>query len=171
MVDVGGNPYFGSPKPWAGRRSVPLPRVAADPLAEHPRRYDRRPDDLVFTAPGGGPVQLNVWRQRFWAPAVRNAGLEHLRPHDLSHMAMALWMAGGANPKEAAARAGHTSAVSRSTVTGTCFRAPSNVSTTRSTRSRRARNQRLRSCTRAATRRMREEKREKVISFAHIVRP
>ena len=58
------------------------PRPAADPLAEHLRTYDRQPDDLVFTAPEGGPVQLNVWRQRFWAPAVRDAGLAHLRPHD-----------------------------------------------------------------------------------------
>ena len=83
--------------------------MAADPLAEHLRTYDRRPDDLVFTAPEGGPVQLNVWRQRFWAPAVRDAGLAHLRPHDLRHTAVALWMAAGANPKEVAARAGHTS--------------------------------------------------------------
>ncbi len=83
--------------------------MAADPLAEHLRTYDRQPDDLVFTAPGGGPVQLNVWRQRFWAPAVRDAGLAHLRPHDLRHTAVALWMAAGANPKEVAARAGHTS--------------------------------------------------------------
>ncbi len=54
-------------------------------------------------------MQLNVWRQRFWAPAVRDAGLAHLRPHDLRHTAVALWMAAGANPKEVAARAGHTS--------------------------------------------------------------
>ena len=109
VVDVGGHPYFGPPKTRAGQRTVPLPRVAADPLAEHLRTYDRRPDDLVFTAPEGGPVQLNVWRQRFWAPAVRDAGLVHLRPHDLRHTAVALWMAAGANPKEVAARAGHTS--------------------------------------------------------------
>ncbi len=109
VVDVGGHPYFGPPKTRAGQRTVPLPRVVADPLAEHLRTYDRRPDDLVFTAPEGGPVQLNVWRQRFWAPAVRKAGLVHLRPHDLRHTAVALWMAAGANPKEVAARAGHTS--------------------------------------------------------------
>jgi len=36
-------------------------------------------------------VQLNVWRRRFWAPAVRGAGLDHLRPHDLRHTAVALW--------------------------------------------------------------------------------
>ncbi len=109
VVDVGGHPYYGPPKTRAGRRNVPLPRVVADPLAEHLRTFGRQPDDLVFTAPEGGPVQLNVWRWRFWAPAVCKAGLEHLRPHDLRHTAVALWMAAGAIPKEVAARAGHTS--------------------------------------------------------------
>jgi len=83
--------------------------VAADPLAEHLTAYGRSPDDLVFNAPGGGPVQLNLWRQRFWAPAVKKAGLVHLRPHDLRHTAVALWIAAGANPKEVASRAGHSS--------------------------------------------------------------
>jgi integrase len=69
----------------------------------------RTPEDLVFTAPDGGPVQLNLWRQRFWVPAVREAGLFHLRPHDLRHTAVALWIAAGADPKELATRAGHSS--------------------------------------------------------------
>jgi len=54
-------------------------------------------------------VQLNVWRRRFWAPALAEAGLGHVRPHDLRHTAVALWIAAGANPKEVAVRAGHTS--------------------------------------------------------------
>jgi hypothetical protein len=37
------------------------------------------------------------------------AGLDGLRIHDLRHTAVALWIAAGANPKEVAARAGHTS--------------------------------------------------------------
>jgi len=41
-------------------------------------------------------------------PAVRDAGLVHLRLHDLRHTAVALWMAAGANPKEVAARAWHS---------------------------------------------------------------
>jgi hypothetical protein len=54
-------------------------------------------------------VQLNVWRRRFWAPAVRAPGLAHLRPHDLRHTAVALWITAGANPKEAPTRTGRTS--------------------------------------------------------------
>jgi len=108
-VDVGGHLHFGPPKARARRRIVPLPRVAAEPLADHLITYARAPDDLVFTAPAGGPVQLNLWRQRFWVPAVKRAGLVHLRPHDLRHTAVALWIAAGANPKEVATRAGHSS--------------------------------------------------------------
>ena len=44
-----------------------------------------------------------------WLPAIRAAGLVPLRPHDLRHTAVALWIAAGANPKEVSVRAGHTS--------------------------------------------------------------
>jgi integrase len=63
---------------------------------------------------GFWPAQpLDLWRgddmARIWRPATRNAGLDGLRIHDLRHTAVALWIAAGANPKEVAARAGHTS--------------------------------------------------------------
>ena len=109
VVDVGGHLHFGPPKTRAGHRMVPLPRVASEPLGEHLAAYARTPEDLVFTAPEGGPVSLNVWRRRFWVPATRAAGVGHLRPHDLRHTAVALWIAAGAHPKEVAVRAGHTS--------------------------------------------------------------
>jgi integrase len=63
----------------------------------------------VFTAPKGGPLRVIAFRARIWRPATRNTGLEGLRIHDLRHTAVALWIAAGANPKEVAARAGHTS--------------------------------------------------------------
>ena len=52
--------------------------LPASPPTEHLRTYDRQPDDLVFTPPEGGAVQLNVWRQRLWGPGVRDAGVAHL---------------------------------------------------------------------------------------------
>jgi integrase len=67
------------------------------------------PDAFVFTAPKGGPLRVIAFRARIWRPATRNAGLDVLRIHDLRHTAVALWIAAGANPKEVAARAGHTS--------------------------------------------------------------
>ena len=74
VVDVGGHLHFGPPKTRASHRTVPLPRVASEPLGEHLAAYARTPEDLVFTAPEGGPVSLNVWRRRFWVPATRAAG-------------------------------------------------------------------------------------------------
>ncbi len=109
VVDVEGALILGPPKTKAGRRTVALPRVAADVLAAHLMSHALRPDDFVFPAPQGGPVRLNLWRRRFWLPAVRFAGLEPLRPHDLRHTAVALWIAAGANPTEIATRAGHSS--------------------------------------------------------------
>jgi hypothetical protein len=62
----------------------------------------------VAGAPGG-PLRVTLFRQRFWLPAAKAAGLDGLRIHDLRHTAVALWIAAGANPKEVAARAGHAS--------------------------------------------------------------
>jgi len=76
----------------------------------HVSEWCRGPNDLVFPAPSGGPVSLNLWRRRFWRPAVIGAGLTPLRPHDLRHTAVALWIAAGANPFEVKTRAGVKSA-------------------------------------------------------------
>jgi integrase len=111
LVEVSGQLHFGPPKTRASRRSVPLPRVALDALDDHLRRLPGGMNDLVFRAPGGGPVRLASWRRRFWKPAVESAAVAPLRPHDLRHTAVALWIAAGATPKEIATRAGHTSVV------------------------------------------------------------
>src|SRR5918995_2373336 len=67
------------------------------------------PEAFVFSAPQGGPLRVTAFRARVWRPATRATGLDGLRIHDLRHTAVALWIAAGANPKEVAARAGHTS--------------------------------------------------------------
>jgi integrase len=66
-------------------------------------------DAYVFTADQGGVLRTSNFRVKVWLPAVRAAGLAPLRPHDLRHTAVALWIAAGANPKEVTVRAGHTS--------------------------------------------------------------
>jgi integrase len=53
-------------------------------------------------------LRLAGFRHRIWRPATKAARLD-VRIHDLRHTAVALWIAAGANPKEVAARAGHTS--------------------------------------------------------------
>jgi integrase len=92
------------------------PAVGGGDLADvrglaHLRSYPAGPDDLVFRSSEGEPTRLSNWRRRTWEPAVTAAKLDHLRPHDLRHTAVALWIAAGASPKEIAARAGHSSVV------------------------------------------------------------
>jgi len=109
-IEVDGVISFGPPKTRAGRRSVALPDVVVSAL-QAARSIDAGDDDLVFTAPGGGPLRHRSFRRRYWYPAVAEAGLRGFRIHDLRHTAVALWIAAGASPTEVAQRAGHTSVV------------------------------------------------------------
>jgi integrase len=108
VTEVSGHLHFGPPKTRAGYRRVGLPRVVVEALAEQ-LAHPGSADDLVFVGPQGGTFRLAGFRHRIWRPATRAAGLDGLRIHDLRHTAVALWIAAGANPKEVAARAGHTS--------------------------------------------------------------
>jgi integrase len=108
VVEVRGELYVGPPKTRAGRRKVGLPRSVVAELAANLGPVGD-PDAYVFTANKGGVLRPSNFRVKVWLPAVRAAGLSPLRPHDLRHTAVALWIAAGANPKEVSVRAGHTS--------------------------------------------------------------
>lgn len=108
LVESEGHLFLGPPKTRAGRRNVGIPGPVAEELAEHMDRWAG--PELVFPSPGGHPLRATAWRSRFWHPAVVAAGIaEPLRPHDLRHTAVALWLAQGANPEQVAVRAGHSS--------------------------------------------------------------
>jgi integrase len=62
LVEVSGHLHYGPPKTRAGRRTVPLPKVATEALDDHLRMHTAEPEDLVFRAPEGGPVRLAGWR-------------------------------------------------------------------------------------------------------------
>ena len=101
---------YGKPKTKEGRRSLTLPRFATTVLGEHLAEFTpAEADALVFTAPEGGPLRVPAWCRRQWRPEVELAGLSPLRPHDLRHTAVALWIAAGASPLEVSRRAGHSS--------------------------------------------------------------
>jgi integrase len=121
-TEVRGTHVFGPPKTRAGRRRVPVPRLVVDELIEHLAGLDA--ESLVFTSADGSPLRANNWRRRVWQPACVAVGMgeivpstttkngktyEGLRPHDLRHTAISLWIAADASPKEIAARAGHAS--------------------------------------------------------------
>jgi integrase len=108
-VEVNGHVMFGAPKTRAGRRRVGLPRSVVEELGDHLAGWSVPGSDLVFTNRTGGPLRASGFRRSFWTPAIRAAGLVPLRPHDLRHTAVALWIEAGADPKQVSVRAGHTS--------------------------------------------------------------
>ena len=65
------------------------------------------PNGLVFRSPQGQVIRGSQFHRRVWQPALREAGLEGVRVHDLRHTAVAFWIDAGANAPEIAARAGH----------------------------------------------------------------
>jgi integrase len=87
-------PALGAPKTPSSRRTLRLPRVAADALTR--RRQIQRAErlaagptwqehGLVFTRPDGRPVAAQHVAGKLLAPLLDAAGLPRLRLHDLRH--------------------------------------------------------------------------------------
>ncbi|MEU8329371.1 site-specific integrase [Micromonospora sp. NPDC048839] len=85
-----------------------IPRLLVDELAAHVA--GKRRDDLVFTAPNGGPLRNTNFRPWVFAPAAASVGLAGVTPHDLRHTAGSLVVAAGANVKAVQRMLGHASA-------------------------------------------------------------
>lgn len=106
FADVSGVLVEGTPKSHQ-RRTVPLLPLVVDDLVQ--QLAGREPDDLVFTAPEGGPLRISNVRHRMWDPAVRDTGLTGLTPHGLRHTAASLYIAAGTPPKVVQRILGHAS--------------------------------------------------------------
>ena len=110
VAEVNGQLIPGLPGTAAGRRTITLPAVAAVALAEHLAEFaEPAPEGLVFPAPKGDYLRRSNFRRRRWVRAIRAAGVEGLRFHDLRHSAATLALAAGANTRELMERMGHTS--------------------------------------------------------------
>jgi integrase len=107
FTEVRGELIEGTPKNHQ-RRSVPIPRFLVDELAAHVA--GKRPTDLVFIAPNGGPLRNTNFRPRVFQPAAESVGLAGVTPHDLRHTAASLAVAAGANVKAVQRMLGHASA-------------------------------------------------------------
>lgn len=77
------------PKSKKSHRIVPVPAHILESMSalmtERPR------DALVFTSPGGGPVDDGNFRDRIWYPAVEAAGIRRFPPRIMRHTA-ASWL-------------------------------------------------------------------------------
>ncbi|WP_198357244.1 tyrosine-type recombinase/integrase [Streptomyces fildesensis] len=104
-----GKLYLDTPKSHE-KRSVPLARFLVDELK--PYVENRDPEELLFTAPQGGPLRGNNFRRRIFGPSVKEAGLGLLgvTPHKLRHTAASLAIASGADVNVVQTMLGHKSA-------------------------------------------------------------
>jgi len=109
VSEIRGGFHFGPTKTYQVR-TVVVPAFLRDRIAEHlSNRADSDSGALVFTAPKGGPLRRKEFGAGHWKPALEEAGIEHLRVHDLRHTCASLLIATGANPKAVQAQLGHSS--------------------------------------------------------------
>ena len=109
-TEVDGRLVWGSTKTYA-HRTVHLPRFLCEQLAAYLAERPHGPDDLVFTAPQGGPLREQKFVAGIFKPAAARAGLpQRLRFHDLRHTCASLLIAQGASVKAVQAQLGHASA-------------------------------------------------------------
>lgn len=101
---------------WGGvknheARTIHLPRSIAQDLGRYLAGQPHGPDDLVFTAPRGGPLRWSKWIDRCFKPALRVAGLpETIKLYDLRHSCASLLIRQGASIKAVQAHLGHATA-------------------------------------------------------------
>lgn len=111
LVSVSGRPpSFGPPKTRASYRTVPLPQVAAEALAEHLRAFPLGPEGLLFTTGKGEPLRRATFGH-LWRSAVKRAGVrEDATFHDLRHYYASLLIRHGESVKVVQSRLGHATA-------------------------------------------------------------
>ena len=106
----GQEPVLGPPKTEASRRSVPLPQVAVEALAQHVEMYGTVGDGFVFTSKADEPIRRTAF-SAIWRPAADAAGIpKGTGMHALRHYYASLLIRHGESVKVVQARLGHASA-------------------------------------------------------------
>jgi integrase len=95
------------PKSKKSHRVVPVPPDLLEDLSV--RMAGRPRDALVFTAPGGGPVDDVNFRNRVWRPAVTAAGIRKFPPRIMRHTAASRLVMDGVPLYDVQALLGHES--------------------------------------------------------------
>ena len=125
LVTVPGRPTFlGPPKTPASVRTIPLPQVAVDALAEHVAKFPPKSIELVWEREGKSETIRSAllfptadgrpWgRSRFsaaWRQVTKAAGTQPVDFHELRHFYASLLIRHGESVKVVQARLGHASA-------------------------------------------------------------
>jgi len=106
----GRGPFHAPPKTTASHRTVPLPQVVAEALAEHLRAVRVEPGGLLFTTPTGEALRRTAFSANVWRPAARRAGVEGVVFHELRHYYASLLIRHAESVKVVQARLGHATA-------------------------------------------------------------
>jgi integrase len=118
-TEIGGKLEWGRPKTNEAR-TVIVPNLVASRLA--PLIEGKQSDDLVFTAPNGGPLRHSNFTKGYWTPAVqRSEAPEGLMIHDLRDTAASLAISAGASIKAVQRMLGHASAAMTLDTYGSLF--------------------------------------------------
>ncbi len=103
-------PFHAPPKTGASYRTVPLPQVVLEALAEHVRRFPVEPGGLLFTTAAGDPLRRTAFSAKVWRPATMEAGAPGAVFHELRHYYASLLIRHGESVKVVQARLGHATA-------------------------------------------------------------
>lgn len=108
---AGHGAYVCPPKTQSSYRTIPLPQVVVDALAEHLRIHPAVHDEFIFAAPGGGPVIRTSFMKSTWMPAAKAAGLPTgAGPHSLRHFYASALIRGGLSVTAVSKALGHANA-------------------------------------------------------------
>ncbi|MEV0594470.1 tyrosine-type recombinase/integrase [Nonomuraea cavernae] len=108
LAEIAGRHVFDTPKSHQ-KREVTLPVFVINELRDHLAMLPSDPDVLLFTGKTGKPLHYNAWRRWHFDPAVSDAGLDDVTPHDL-RATHATWVADRHGVMAAARRLGHSNA-------------------------------------------------------------
>ncbi len=111
---------FDDTKTEAGDRDVPLDSFIKEMLQKaFQLSRHRNPDDLVFTASNGSPINRRNLLKRQLKPTLIKLGLPHCTFHDLRHLHSSLSMRTGASPEVTRDNMGHSAvAMTQNVYTG-----------------------------------------------------
>lgn len=100
-----------APKTESSRRTVPLPQVVADALAEHMAAFPPASDGSLFMTRFSGPYRHDYYGAQIFKAAVNRAGLPpETTPHDLRHHYASVLLFAGESVIAVAERLGHKNA-------------------------------------------------------------